>query len=243
MHTLVLFLVVLIYSGSLGMASARAMPAAANNKDNGAHQQRSANAVGSVYGSSKNAQHLIAMTTDVPKAQDAKRVSLPELARETIAVHYKASTYTSLQQLARSTPVCTDYKRSYGLFVTLTRNGRTRACWGSVNPTGQDLVRTTIFTTEEALTKEYRFPRIRKSEWNQLKPQVTVIRAVEPIADLSEQNALRYGLLVRWQGRGAVLLPGEASDAHYQLIKCKLKADIPIKQPCQLYRITADVLK
>jgi len=172
-----------------------------------------------------------------------ERVSLPQLAREAIAVHFHASKYTSLEALIKETPVCAEYRKTTGLFVTLSRNGQTRACWGSIYPQNQDLVSTTIHNTEAALTKEYRYPRIRQNEWQLLKPQVTVIRNIEPISSIRDQNALRYGLLVRYGGRGAVLLPGEASDAHYQLVKCKLKAGIPVDQPCQLYRIKADVFK
>jgi AMMECR1 domain-containing protein len=172
-----------------------------------------------------------------------ERVSLPQLAREAIAVHFHASKYTSLESLIRQTPVCAEYRRTCGLFVTLSKNGKTRACWGSIHPQNQDLVSATVHNTESALTKEYRYPRIRPNEWQLLKPQVTVIRGIEPISSIRDQNALRYGLLVRYGGRGAVLLPGEASDAHYQLVKCKLKAGIPVDQPCQLYRLQADVFK
>jgi AMMECR1 domain-containing protein len=175
--------------------------------------------------------------------QPKERVSLPELASQALAVHFHASEFKSLEQLIKATPTCDDYKHPQGLFVTLSRNGQTRACWGSINARNEDLVAATVFTTENALTKEYRFPRIRNNEWEFLKTQVTVIRSIEPINNISEQNALQYGLLVRSGGRGAVMLPGEAKDAHYQLVKCKLKAGIPVDQPCQLYRIRANVYK
>jgi hypothetical protein len=52
-----------------------------------------------------------------------------------------------------------------------------------------------------------------------------------------------FGLMVRAGGKAAVILPGEASDAYYQMVLCKLKAGIRPKQPCQMYRIKADVFK
>jgi AMMECR1 domain-containing protein len=173
-----------------------------------------------------------------------ERVSLPEVAREAMAIHFHASQYQSFKELLAATPVCKEYKQPAGLFVTLSRNGKTRACWGSIYAQDHDnLVEATVSTTEKALTKDYRYQRIRPSEWKFLKPQVTIIRDIEPIANMSQQNPLEYGLLVRYGGRGAVLLPGEASDAHYQLVRTKLKAGIPVGQPCQLYRIRADVLR
>jgi AMMECR1 domain-containing protein len=173
----------------------------------------------------------------------SQHVSLPQVAREVLAIHFHESQYKSLKELAQALPVSDDYKEPAGLFVTLSKNGHTRACWGSLTAQGHDLINSTIFTTENALTKEYRFHRIEKSEWKLLKPQVTVIRDVQPIENMSQTNALKYGLLVRCGGRGAVLLPGEAADAHYQLVQCKLKAGIPVNQPCQLYRLRADVFK
>ncbi len=179
-----------------------------------------------------------------PNTQVIERVSLPEVAREAMAIHFHASQYQSFKELLAATPVCKEYKQPAGLFVTLSRNGKTRACWGSIYAQDHnDLVEATVSTTEKAMTKDYRYQRIRSSEWKFLKPQVTIIRDIEPIANMSQQNPLEYGLLVRYGGRGAVLLPGEASDAHYQLVRTKLKAGIPVGQPCQLYRIRADVLR
>jgi AMMECR1 domain-containing protein len=175
--------------------------------------------------------------------QFVEKVSLPMLAKEAISIHFHESKYHSLNELLAATPVCTDYRQPVGLFVTLSRGGKTRACWGSINPKGWNQVEATIRTTEEALTKEYRFPRVREDEWPKLKAQVTIIRGLEALSNIYEQNALKYGLMVRSGGKGAVLLPGEASDAHYQLVLTKLKAGIPVEQPCQIYRIRADVYK
>lgn len=191
----------------------------------------------------KKAQSAAKESAHAPTGRDPEKVSLPALAREAIAIHFQSSRYASLQELIDATPVCKEYQQPRGLFVTLSRGGRTRACWGAVYPKGMNQVEATVATTEAALSKEYRYPRVKESEWPGLTAQVTVIRDLEPLGSISEQNALQYGLLVRQGGRGAVLLPGEASDAHYQLIKCKLKAGIPVEQPCQIYRIRADVHK
>ncbi|MFX4827842.1 AMMECR1 domain-containing protein, partial [Acinetobacter baumannii] len=82
----------------------------------------------------------------------------------------------------------------------------------------------TVYATEAALTKEYRFSRVRSNEWDTLKAQVTIIKSLQPIESIQGQNAMAYGLLVRSGGRGAILLPGECSDAYYQMIQCKIKA-------------------
>lgn len=170
--------------------------------------------------------------------------SLPEVVRQTLALHFGESTaYKSFDELAQSFQVPAKFKKPSGLFVTLSRKGRTRACWGSMYPQYPNLVVGTVYTTESALSKEYRYKKIKANEWQLLKPQVTVVRGVEPIGSMADQNPLMYGLMVRAGSKSAVILPGEAVDAHYQLVMCKLKAGIPSSQQCQLYRIKADVFK
>ena len=170
-------------------------------------------------------------------------VSLPEIARQTMAVHFGERNIgnKTLEQFADEMPVRSQFRKPAGLFVTLSYKGKTRACWGSVYPEEDTIAKSTVYSTISALTKEYRYPPVRRSEWKRLKAQVTVIKGIEPISSISFQNPLRDGLLVRSGGRGGVILPGEAVDAHYQLVLCKLKAGIKSGEPCQLYRLRTDI--
>jgi AMMECR1 domain-containing protein len=98
-----------------------------------------------------------------------------------------------------------------------------------------------VYATLGALTKEYRYKPIGRTEWQTLKPQVTVVRALEPISGIRDQNPIQDGLMVRAGNRSGVILPGEARDAFYQLVQCKLKAGVRPGESYQLYRIVADV--
>lgn len=170
--------------------------------------------------------------------------SLPEISKEALRYHFNQSGDSpSYKDLASRFKVTDNYKIRAGLFVTLTKGEKTRACWGSVTPVHGNLVDATIYTTEDALTKDYRHEPITADEVEDLKSQVTVVRKVVPIDSIAHQQPLKFGLMVRSGGRGALLLPGEASDAYYQLVQCKLKAGIPVKEKCQLYRLEADVYR
>ncbi len=125
--------------------------------------------------------------------------------------------------------------------MTLSQNGKPRACWGSAYPQHPTVLEATIYATLGAVTKEYRYRPIRKSEWAALHRQVTVVNRLEPIDRLAQLNPLRDGLLVRQGGRAGVMLPGEARDATYQLVQCKLKAGIRPHEKFQMYRMVADV--
>jgi len=191
---------------------------------------------------SGTAASTTAASAPAPATQTAD--SLPEIVRQTLALHFGESTqFKNFDELAQSFVVPAKFKKPAGLFVTLSRKGRTRACWGSIHPQYPNLVVGTVYTTESALSKEYRYKKIRANEWQLLKPQVTVVRGIEPISSMANQNPLVFGLMVQAGGKSAIILPGEAIDAHYQLVMCKLKAGIPSTQQCQLYRIKADVFK
>lgn len=171
-----------------------------------------------------------------------RTVPLNVIAMATLRNHF-ATHPKSLDYLVKSYDLPPAYKRTRGLFVTIYKEGKTRACWGSISPNHGDLVSATIFTTEGALSKEYRFPPIKGKEIDELKAQVTVIEKIVPVGRGETLHPLTEGLMVRSNGRGAVLLPGEASDPYYQVMQCKLKAGINPKAKCQLYRIKANVIR
>jgi AMMECR1 domain-containing protein len=176
------------------------------------------------------------------RKESKSQISLADVVRQTMAIHFGEQKISgSLDQFAAGLPVPERFCRPAGVFVTLSYKGNSRACWGSINPSQSSIVKQTVYATIDALTKEYRYPKIKKSEWKQLKPQVTVITGVEPISNIAFQNPLRDGLLVRSGGKAGVYLPGEAADAHYQLVHCKLKAGIKSGEPCQLYRLRTEI--
>lgn len=187
---------------------------------------------------------LISLISSEPAGAADKPLSLVEVSRLTSANHFSDHPKT-LAKLVET--LCKNlhpsYRQSKGLFVTLSKNGKTRACWGQISGTENNLVAATIFTTEGALTKEYRFAPIKKSELAELKTQVTVIDRIEPVDPHVSLHPLLDGLMVRSGGKAAVLLPGEASDGHYQVMQCKVKAGITPSEPCQMYRIKAHVFR
>lgn len=222
-------------------------------------------------GSACAAETMKKCSASAQKPQNQERhYSLPEVAMYTVRYHFglldppnmgglKVDSLEDLtKKMEAAAPTMTsDNARIKGVFVTLSKKGKTRACWGNLQGSSQNLVRDTIYTTMDALKKDYRHPQIKASEVNFLKPQVTVIRKMESINSISELNPLKDGLMLRQGGRSGVVLPGEAYDSHHQLVMCKLKAGIASNrgskgdnrngskqsQNYQLYRLEADVFK
>lgn len=172
----------------------------------------------------------------------AETLTPTQLVQKTGEWYFKQNaTSPSWQYFLQNTRLSIRYPKPRGVFVTLSRNGKPRACWGSAYPQHKTVSEATVFATLGALSKEYRYPPIHKSEWPLLKPQVTVVKALQPVNRLAAINPLRDGLMVRQGGRAGVMLPGEARDATYMMVQAKLKAGIAPKETFQIYRIIADV--
>lgn len=173
----------------------------------------------------------------------AETLTPTDVVQQTMRLHFSTEVHSEkvYQRLIQQNTLKKNYAGPKGVFVTLSRNGQPRACWGSAYPQSRTVLEGIVYATLGALTKEYRYRPIAESEWPQLKRQVTVIKALEPIERLSQVNPLRDGLLVRQGGKAGVMLPGEAKDATYQLVQCKLKAGIRPREKFQMYRMVADV--
>ncbi|MEB3285955.1 MAG: AMMECR1 domain-containing protein [Vampirovibrionales bacterium] len=165
-----------------------------------------------------------------------KTLRLPQIAGKTIEAYFE-NPPASYAAFAAKFPVAQDYRRQAGLFVTLSQNGKSRACWGALTPSQGDLVKQTVFATIDTLTKDYRYAPIRKSEWRELKPQVSIVEGIEPIRSYRQLNPLRDGLLLRSGAKSGVILPREARDAYYQWVMARKKAGVSIHDPQQLYRL------
>ncbi len=178
----------------------------------------------------------------LPQDSLAETFSLTGLVRQTMQIYFAGqSVNQSTINTLYKEKIPKEYYKPAGVFVTLSKDGKTRACWGSVYPNHPNIVESTVYTTIDALKKDYRYKSVSSSEWKNLKPQVTVVEEIEPIVSIKSQNPFRDGLMLRAGAKSAVILPGEVSDAYYQLIKCKLKAGVRQGEAYQLYRMRAKI--
>lgn len=190
-----------------------------------------------------------------PCLSNTKLTALPEIARLCLYKYFgklnesgasnkeivKAGADLSFVEWADKFRVEPEFLKSAGVFVTLSKHGKTRACWGSVNSREANIVRETVLSTLGALKKEYRFKPIQYHEVKDLKFQVTVVKGLQAVTHAKEINPFKDGVMVRSGGRGAVILPGEAVDSHYQVVLAKLKAGITPEQACQIYKIRTEI--
>ena len=170
-------------------------------------------------------------------------VPLNTIAQQTLVTYLKNPARFNANTWIAQYTVAKPYQQPKGVFVTFSKAGKTRACWGTMQPQQSNLVKETVFSTLSALNKDYRFPPIRLSEVTDLHTQVTVVDNVQPVASITSINPLRDGLWVRSQGKSGVILAGEASDATYQLMLAKVKAGIQPHEVFTLYRMKTHAIQ
>lgn len=128
-----------------------------------------------------------------------------------------------------------------GVFVTITRDGKTRGCWGTVEPQRATLAEEIAVAAVKALRYDYRHPPVARSEWPKLRFYVSLVGPMKPVASAAELSPLRDGLFVTARGRGGVLLPGEAKTARHQVAECRKKAGLRKREPALMYRFSTVV--
>lgn len=136
-------------------------------------------------------------------------------------------------------PVHPRLKRPGAVFVTVTEHGKTRGCWGSLDPQCRTLAEEIAQHTRKALSLDYRFPPVNPLELGFLSFYVSLVGPLEPVE--RGLNPLREGLFVTDGSRGALLLPGEAKTARWAEAECRRKAGLGPDAPARLFRFRTEV--
>jgi AMMECR1 domain-containing protein len=124
-----------------------------------------------------------------------------------------------------------------GLFVTLVKDKKVRGCYGSLTPQGQTITAQVKEYVEGAARLDFRHTPVRASEVKHIAIIISFIDSVEPVSSISEVDPKTEGLLVRNGDRAAVLLPGEARTASWQIEEAKRQAGIHHGEPAELFKI------
>ena len=166
----------------------------------------------------------------------------PKLQGEIQAIALEAAR-SALQGKKTSsfTPLHPALARAGGVFVTITEEGKTRGCWGSVEPQTENLATEIALDTRKALFDDYRFRPVNPAELKKLRFYVSLVQALEPVEDWRVLRPMQEGLLVSSGGRGGVLLPGEARTSIWQVNECRRKAGIMPGKPVRMFKFKTTV--
>ena len=95
-----------------------------------------------------------------------------------------------------------------GVFITLRRaDGVLRGCIGHVDPLFAGLAEEVADCAAAAATQDTRFARVSPNELPNISIEVSLLSRPEPVADMSQLDPKRYGLVVSSGRARGVLLP------------------------------------
>jgi hypothetical protein len=124
-----------------------------------------------------------------------------------------------------------------GIFVTLMKNSKVRGCYGSLYAEGVDLESQIREYAVAAATRDFRHLPLHESELDDIVIILSFIGPLEPVSGMHEVDPKTEGLLIRTPAARAVLLPGEARTASWQLREARRQAGISGSEPVELYKI------
>ncbi|MDB5098700.1 MAG: hypothetical protein JWM80_3121 [Cyanobacteria bacterium RYN_339] len=163
----------------------------------------------------------------------ALRQAIAKLTHDAIWAHVK--------HLPAPSPAA-DLGSPAGVFVTISKDGVTRGCWGTVAPRSGSLGAELAANAVKALSHDYRQQPIQPRELAGLVAHVSVVGELEPVDGPADLQPRKFGLLVSGGGKGGVLLPGEAATATWQVATCRRKAGLKPRDHARLYRFETAVV-
>jgi hypothetical protein len=162
-----------------------------------------------------------------------KMPPLTKLAKDTVETYVRDRKIPSPLQ-----PLTPEMKEKAGVFVSIHRRGALRGCIGTFEPQQHNVAEEIITNAISSATQDPRFPPITPEELDELDYSVDVLTTPEPVADPSQLDPKKYGVIVEADWRRGLLLPDlEGVDTvDYQISICRQKAGIGPDEPVQLYR-------
>jgi len=157
---------------------------------------------------------------------------LVKLARKTV------ETYVKEGKTAKAGKLTPEMKDEAGVFVSIHKFGELRGCIGTFEPTKQNVAGEIIQNAISSSTRDPRFPPVAPEELEHLTYSVDVLTAPEPVANKSQLDPKKYGVIVECGFRRGLLLPDlEGVDTvDYQINICRQKAGIAPNELVKLYR-------
>lgn len=182
---------------------------------------------------------IVGLSCAVNKGVFAADFSLPQLARASVE-NYLTGKTTNIDDY---TITGFDENKVVGVFVTvLDSNNKSRGCWGDLYPQA-NIKEAVLNAALGAIKRDYRYDPPALYELKDMKFLVSVVSQITPVDSIRAINPFRDGLLVQSGSKGGILMPGEAVDAHYQMVQCKLKAGIQPDEPYNLFKLVTKVYK
>lgn len=127
------------------------------------------------------------------------------------------------------------FKRKAAVFVTISKHGRRRGCFGVFEPVTSNLGEEIIRSATHAATADKRYRPIRKNELSELEYTVSIVGPLKRVSDPESYPPECYGLLLKCASGAGVLLPGEARTNRWRIAEARRQAGAGPKERCEMF--------
>lgn len=125
--------------------------------------------------------------------------------------------------------------RRAGVFLTLVKGGKLRACWGTLEPQHRHIAEEIVAVARGVTTRDTRFPPLRVEEMDRVRIILTLVASPPQPASPARIRPREHGVLVRSGSRSAVVLPHEGRTVRRMLTLAKQKAGIRDGEPLEVH--------
>ena len=173
---------------------------------------------------------------------DKQKKELLDLARNSIAGHLDSREYRIPQD--------DFYKKSYGIFVTLHKNGDLRGCIGYIKAY-KNITDSIIEMAKAAAFRDPRFRPLSRGELDEISIEISLLSPMEELDDIEEIMVGRDGLYLEHPFSSGLLLPQVAVEWGWErdefLSHLCMKANLPDgawqDAGAKLYRFSAEIFR
>ena len=134
------------------------------------------------------------------------------------------------------------YIHQGGVFVSIKRDGNLRGCIGTVAPTQKSIAEEIMNNAVEAASKDSRFTELQEEELDEIEISVDVLSPLEDVADKSQLDIKKYGVVVTKGYKRGLLLPDieGVKSVDHQIDIALEKAGIKADEGYTLQRFTVE---
>jgi AmmeMemoRadiSam system protein A len=158
---------------------------------------------------------------------------LVELARKSVEEYIR-----NKKEIPLPSDLSPEMSVKAGVFVCIKKKGNLRGCVGTFMPCTENVAQEVIRNALCAATSDSRFEPVTEDELDELEFSVDVLSPPEKVADISELDPKKYGVIVVHGSRKGLLLPDlEGVDSvDEQLRIAKMKAWINPDEKVEIFR-------
>jgi AmmeMemoRadiSam system protein A len=167
-------------------------------------------------------------------------LDLQELGRRAIDTYLRTR-----QMIDPPSSLPPELRQPSAVFVSLRKRGELRGCVGSIRPTESSAAHEFIRYAIASAVRDPRFEPVRPDEVDDLSVKLQLLDPAEPVTDVTTLDPRTYGIIVRSQGRQALLLPGieGIETAEQQIAAACEKAGISRFAPMEVERFSTRTLE